>query len=40
MSHSEGNAKGRTVTLHIVSSLEVFIAKKEAENFATLCRNT
>ena len=29
MSHSEGNAKGRTVTLHIVSGLDGFIAKKD-----------
>jgi hypothetical protein len=29
VSHSEGNAKGRTVTLHIVSSLGGFIAKKD-----------
>ena len=29
MSHSEGNAKRRTVTLHMVSSLDGFIAKKD-----------
>ena len=29
MSHSEGNAKGRTVTLHIVSGPDGFIAKKD-----------
>jgi len=28
VSNSEGNAKGRTVTLHVVSSLDGFIAKK------------
>jgi dihydrofolate reductase len=29
MSPSEGNAKGRSVTLHMVSSLDGFIAKKD-----------
>src|SRR5436189_5322674 len=29
MSRSEGNAKGRSVTLHMVSSLDGFIAKKD-----------
>jgi dihydrofolate reductase len=29
MSRSEGNAKGRCVTLHMVSSLDGFIAKKD-----------
>ena len=29
MSHSEGNAKGRSVTLHMVSSLDGFIAKRD-----------
>ncbi len=29
MSHAEGNAKERTVTLHMVSSLDGFIAKKD-----------
>jgi dihydrofolate reductase len=29
MSRSEGNAEGRTVTLHVVSSLDGFIAKKD-----------
>jgi len=29
MSRSQGNAKGRTVTLHMVSSLDGFIAKKD-----------
>jgi dihydrofolate reductase len=29
MSRQEGNAKGRTVTLHVVSSLDGFIAKKD-----------
>src|SRR5215469_4416015 len=29
MSHSEGSAKGRRVTLHMVSSLDGFIAKKD-----------
>ena len=29
MSRSEGNAKQRTVTLHVVSSLDGFIAKKD-----------
>src|ERR1019366_4456386 len=29
MSCSEGNAKGRTVTLHMVSSLDGFIAKPD-----------
>jgi dihydrofolate reductase len=29
MSRSEGNAKGRTVTLHMVSSLDGFIAKQD-----------
>jgi hypothetical protein len=29
MSRSEGNAKGRSVTLHMVFSLDGFIAKKD-----------
>jgi len=29
MSHSEGNTKERTITLHMVSSLDGFIAKKD-----------
>jgi dihydrofolate reductase len=29
MSRSEGNGKGRSVTLHVVSSLDGFIAKKD-----------
>jgi dihydrofolate reductase len=29
MSRNEGNAKGRSVTLHVVSSLDGFIAKKD-----------
>ena len=29
MSRSEGNAKGRSVTLHMVSSLDGFVAKKD-----------
>src|SRR5260370_1702047 len=29
MSHSEGNAERRSVTLHMVSSLDGFIAKKD-----------
>ena len=29
MSRSEGNSKGRSVTLHVVSSLDGFIAKKD-----------
>jgi dihydrofolate reductase len=29
MSRSEGNATGRSVTLHMVSSLDGFIAKKD-----------
>lgn len=29
MSRSEGNPKGRTVTLHVVSSLDGFIAKRD-----------
>ena len=29
MSHSEGNIKERTITLHMVSSLDGFIAKKD-----------
>jgi dihydrofolate reductase len=29
MSRSEGNSKGRTITMHVVSSLDGFIAKKD-----------
>ena len=29
MSHTEGSARGRSVTLHVVSSLDGFIAKKD-----------